>query len=72
MIEKTESLLRRMGWKAFFFLNPNAKRREKETFGLNSTKTPNPVRELHEFENKMLKLIQDVEFKSTLACSSNF
>lgn len=72
LIQKTESLLRRMRWKAFFFLNPDAKRRQKETFGFNSTKTPMPVRELHEFENIMLKLIQDVKFKSTPSCSSNF
>ena len=72
LIQKTESLLRRMRWKAFFFLNPDAKRRQKETFGFNSTKTPIPVRELHEFENKMLKLIHDVKFKSTPSWSSNF
>ncbi len=64
LIEKTESLLRRMRWKAFFYLNPQAISPEKETFGFNSTKTPKPVTELTNFENKMTNLIQNVEFKT--------
>jgi hypothetical protein len=65
LINKTESLLRRMRWKAFFYLNPQAQSRQKETFGFNTTNSPKPVAELNEFESKILHLIQSVEFKKT-------
>lgn len=65
LIEKTESLLRRMRWKGFFFLNPQAEPQTKETFGFNTTKSPKPVPELNAFENKMINMIQNVELKNT-------
>ena len=58
MLEKTESLLRRMRWKEFFSTPPR-----KETFGLNTTKKPMPVPEMSEFENKMQTLVQSETFK---------
>ena len=35
-----------------------------ETFGFKTTRTPNTFNELSEFENKMLNLIQSIEFKN--------
>ena len=64
LIEKTESFLRRMRWKAFFFLNPQVVPPAKETFGFNTTKSAKPIAEMNEFENGMLNLIQNVEFKN--------
>lgn len=63
LIEKTEHFLRRMRWKAFFFLNPDASTSSKDTFGFKSTKNPPPVDELKEFEDDMLKMIQSTKFK---------
>ena len=63
LIEKTELFLRRMRWKAFFFLNPNIKPSAKETFGFNTTKSPKPIPELKDFEDKMLHLVQNIKFK---------
>ena len=40
------------------------KRTDKETFGFNSTKNPPPVKELSQFEDKMLALIQNINFKT--------
>lgn len=65
LIEKTEHLLKRMRWKAFFFLNPDAKGNEKETYGFKSRKTPPAVKELQVFENSMTNLIQSITFKNT-------
>ena len=62
LIEKTEQL-RRMRWKAHFFLNPDTTSIPKETYGFKSTKNPPPIEELKDLEDDMLKMIQSVKFK---------
>ncbi|XP_068734694.1 leucine-rich repeats and immunoglobulin-like domains protein 1 [Montipora capricornis] len=63
LIEKTEQFLRRMRWKAHFFLNPDTTSFSKETYGFKSTKNPPPIEELKDFEDDMLKMVQSVKFK---------
>lgn len=63
LIEKTEQFLRRMRWKAHFFLNPCQASSCKETYGFKSTKNPPPIDELKEFEDGMLNIIQSTRFK---------
>ena len=63
LIEKTEQFLRRMRWKAYFFLNPDTTSFSKETYGFKSTKNPPPIEELKDFEDDMLRMIQSVKFK---------
>ena len=63
LIEKTELFLRRMRWKAYFFLNPGTTSPSKETYGFKSTKNPPPIEDLKAFEDDMLKMIQSVKFK---------
>lgn len=63
LVEKTEHLIRRMRWRAFFFLNPNVKGDQKETYGFKSTISPPSVKELKQFEARMRQLIQTVQFK---------
>ena len=62
LIEKTEHFLRRMRWKAYFFLNPDVSTTSKDTYGFKSTKNPPPVDELKEFEDDMLKMVQSTKF----------
>ncbi|CAB4012136.1 Hypothetical predicted protein, partial [Paramuricea clavata] len=64
LVEKTESFLRRVRWKAYHFLKPTQSEPTKETFGFNTTKSPPPTKELEAFEGKMLSLIQNVQFKN--------
>ena len=59
LIEKTEQFLRRIRWKAHFFLNPDTTSSSKETYGFKSMKNPpmkrfrgrhaedDPVRKIH-------------------------
>ena len=61
-IEKT--FLQRMRWKASHFLHPATDSSTKETFGFKTTKSPPPVKELMEFEEKLLKLTQSIHFKN--------
>ena len=52
LIEKTESLIQRRRWKAFFFLSTNTDdTTTKETYGFKSKRSPLHVKELDEFED---------------------
>ena len=64
LIEKTESLIQRMRWRAYFFLNPQTESTTKKTYGFNSKRSPPHVKELDEFEDCMFEMIQGVEFKN--------
>ena len=62
LIEKTETVIRNMRWRAFFYLNPITNVSEKETYGFKSRKTPPAIDEMRVFENRMTDLIQNIEF----------
>ena len=62
LIEKTELFVRRMRWKAHFFLNPSTASSPKQTYGFKSTKNPPPIDELKDFEDDMLNMIQSTKF----------
>ena len=64
LVEETESFLRRVRWKAYHYLKLTQPERAKETFGFNTTKSSPPIKELEAFEDKMLSLIQNIEFKN--------
>ncbi|XP_015780428.1 PREDICTED: macrophage mannose receptor 1-like [Acropora digitifera] len=65
--KKNEEFLRRMPWKAYFFLNPGTISNTKDPYSFKSTKNPPPVEELKQFENDMLKMIQSTKFKQILS-----
>ena len=69
LIQKTEHLIKRMRWKAFFYLQPEVTTSLKETYGFKSRKVPPNIDELKDFEDKMLKLIQDIRFEKNNKCS---
>ena len=57
LIEKTELLCKRMRWRTFFYLNPETRNEDKETYGFNSRKVPPQIPELTSFERKLKELI---------------
>ena len=63
LIDKTELLCKRMRWKAYLFLNPDAKRIDKQTYGFNSKNTPPQIPAMMSFEKKLLKMIENIKFK---------
>ena len=65
LISSTEKFIKSIRWRTYFFLNPNKKPSKKETYGFTSTKTPPQIQELKEFEDGILHLVQNIEFKST-------
>ena len=69
MIEKAESLVRRMRWKAFFFLNPQCKPDSKETYGFKTNKPAPYIAELKPFEDDLYNMIANIK---TIPVKSDF
>ena len=65
LIEKAESVLKRMRWKAHFFLNSEKSQENITNFGLLSNKTTPTVLELKPFEEDVIKLIENIKFRDT-------
>ena len=62
LIEKAESVLKRMRWKAHFFLKGEKSQENTRNFGLSSNKTPPTVLELKPFEEDVIKLLETIKF----------
>ena len=63
LIEKTQSFLQHLRWKAPHFLHLTDSSTQKERFGFKTTTSPPPITELHDFEERMLSLVQNIEFQ---------
>ena len=79
LVEKIESVIRRMRWKALFFLNKddqtedtmNSKNESEEEsdgekneyFGFKSKKAPCPVSELSGFEKDLINMVDNIQFQ---------
>ena len=64
LIDKTESVIKRMRWKAYFYLHPEKKSDQNENFGFKSRKTPPQVEEMTGFEDDLLRVVENVQFKN--------
>ena len=65
LIEKVESVIKRMRWKAHFFLNgDNTEEIRKETFGFKSRHHPPQPTELEMFEKDLLHIINLIQFRN--------
>ena len=62
LIEKVESVVTRMRWKADFFLNGQSKY-ERNNFGLKSKKSPPPVKEMKGFEEDLVLMVERLRFR---------
>ena len=64
LIEKVESVLKRMRWKAHFYLKGEKNATGKNnSFGLPSNKSPPTVLEIKPFEHDVLKLVESIQFR---------
>ena len=68
LIEKIESFVTRLRWKAHFFLSPestNDKQQQNDALvhGLKSSKAPPQVKELSAFEDDLVKMTENLEFR---------
>jgi len=72
LIDKTESLIQQMRWKAFFFLhNHDINNNDKETYRFKSKRPPQHASVLDEFKDNMLNMIQRAEFKTNRAAKDS-
>ena len=62
LLEKTESMIRRMRWKALFFEKPELKGEDYETYGFKSPKAPPQMPLLNQFEKDVYNLVSNVQF----------
>ena len=67
MIEKIESLIRRIRWKAHFFDSNNTENNSSLNFnfGFKSDKTPPQKEHLNAFENDLYDMVRCIQFRSS-------
>ena len=70
LVDQTSKFIRNARWKAFFTLNTKSKSNSKDYFGFNSLAFPPIITEMKIFEDKMLELIQNIEFKDPKTINS--
>ena len=71
LIEKTESVIKRIRWKAFFFeqnkdknkTNRDSDNEDSNNFGFKSRKCPPQNEELNNFEADVYDMIKNIEFR---------
>ena len=64
LIDKIESLVRRMRWRAFYYLNQQKCENEiKQTFGFKSRKCLPPCSDLIPFEKDLLDMVTSLKFR---------
>ncbi len=59
-----ENVLKRMRWKAHFFLKGDKISDQNNPFGLPSNKTPPTILEMKSFENDVINLIENIKFRN--------
>ena len=75
LIEMMESVIKRMRWRAHFFLkgkdrtsqsdDEDATNVTQEKFGFKSKRTPPQIEEMTDFENDLLSIVDGLEFRKT-------
>ncbi|CAB4001715.1 Hypothetical predicted protein, partial [Paramuricea clavata] len=66
LIEKVESVTKRMRWKANFFLKGSTTQNQSNLFGLSSNKSPPSIPLLKPFEDDLIKLIENLQFNKKI------
>ena len=63
LISRTEDVVKRMRWKAFFYLKGTSDACDKERYGFRSRKCPPQIDELTAFEDDVHRMIDNVKFR---------
>ena len=64
LISQTSKFLRNVTWKATVFKKPKSMGQNKNTFGFKSSKTPETVKELEVFTNRLLSNIKNIKYNN--------
>ena len=64
LVEKIETVIKRIRWKAFYFEQSYSHNNSKNIYcGLRSDKTPPPMKLLELFEKDLLKIVEKIKFR---------
>ena len=63
MINSLEKFTQNLRWKVLFFLKPSNKS-SKNNYGFKSTKIPPPIPQLEAFEDDLINMVENIEFKN--------
>ena len=64
LMEKIESVIKRIRWKAYFYLNKETQeKQQKNTFGFKSRPHPPQCNLLEEFEKDVFDIIKSIKFR---------
>ena len=73
LIKSVNRFVNRVRWKVFFLFNPEAKGKEKNTFGLKSQKkAPKTPKYLADFEKELHRLVKEVKHRDKKDIQSDF
>ena len=73
LIKSVNRFVSRVRWKIFFLFNPEAKGKEKNTFGLKSQKkAPKTPKYLADFEKELHRLVKEVKHRDKKDIQSDF
>ena len=64
LTDKIEIIIKRMRWKAHFFMSGNMIECDKESFGFKSKNCPAQIKELEAFEKDLLDIVKSIKFKN--------
>ena len=62
LLSKTESFIQRLRWKTYYYLNPDKRKNDLDTYGFKTEKSAPQVKELVDFENDLYSAIDKLEF----------
>ena len=66
LIEKTESVIKRMRWKVHFFLKEDSNdetKQERESYGFKTRKCPPQCQEMENFEKDVMNIVKNPELR---------
>ena len=64
IIGKIENVIKRMHWKAHFFINDDSTETKREKYGFKSKQYLSQIKELDMFEKDLLELVKPVKFRN--------
>ena len=63
LLNSIHSFDNRMKWRAHHFLNPNVAKSTKETYGLNTSNSPPPIKELKALQDGLCEIARNIQFR---------
>ena len=65
LIEKVEDIIKRMRWKAHFFVKGDNNDGMQQMFGFKSRKCPPQVKDMENVESELVEMTQNIKFRKS-------